>query len=217
MKPAAIQRSIVAFLRGNFRDDGAEGESVHALCNDFEEVLAERDAAVAEARALRSELDAALDVQLRLVSNANDEVDALKAALNDTIVRWSDAEVAGYKRERALRVALFAHVDWYGGAPHHRDDCPEDGQCGACRADALVNVALGPERYQTCGRPERSAAVGTCTGCDVAALAPPPQAEPSEPKRATHCPRCGAEYHWNERHVRCVGSGQPSGGAWGRR
>ncbi len=41
-----------------------------------------------------------------------------------------------------IREALQLHIDYYGGAPHRRDDCPEGGTCGDCLVDAAVNEAL---------------------------------------------------------------------------
>jgi hypothetical protein len=42
----------------------------------------------------------------------------------------------------ALVEALRMHVEVYGGADHHPQDCENSETCLQCRADALVNEAL---------------------------------------------------------------------------
>jgi hypothetical protein len=41
----------------------------------------------------------------------------------------------------ALREALLLHVEWFGGASHHRDDCPGGG-CEEHKVLAVVEDAL---------------------------------------------------------------------------
>ena len=41
-----------------------------------------------------------------------------------------------------LREALLLHVETYGGADHHPQDCEYSETCLQCRTDALANEAL---------------------------------------------------------------------------
>jgi hypothetical protein len=46
-----------------------------------------------------------------------------------------------------LRTALTAHVEFFGGRDHHKDDCP--GNCRSCQVCDLADAALAPAKETT--------------------------------------------------------------------
>lgn len=75
-----------------------------------------------------SELKATRD----LLNRANRYSDQIAAELEECRERIAD-----------LDNALRTYVDWHQScAGHHVDDCPEGGNCRACRVDRLVSLVL---------------------------------------------------------------------------
>lgn len=75
-----------------------------------------------------------------------DEARAELAALKRELVRGTltaaSERDAALERVRVLRSTMLELVRLRGGTDHHRDDCPEDGDCPECRFAARVDAAL---------------------------------------------------------------------------
>jgi hypothetical protein len=46
---------------------------------------------------------------------------------------------------RTLRAALLRHVEQFGGASHHADDCPNPVTCAECATNRMVEWALSSD------------------------------------------------------------------------
>jgi hypothetical protein len=130
--------SVIRFLREAFRDDGAEGESVHLLCREVEAMTADLERAHEEIAATRGE--AAHEIALAKVSASQAALPellraghALDAGQIATVIRVVDALAAGVglgAREMLGREARWAHVDhdddgtwWHLGETVRDDYC----------------------------------------------------------------------------------------------
>jgi len=108
--PDEIRENLLRFARETWRNDGAEGETVHRLCDEMECAVRERNAAEgllgdATKRARRSESDAAesrawhqtaVELKKKLVA-AEDALSVLRAEHRDAMeVLATVAQVNGY-------------------------------------------------------------------------------------------------------------------------
>lgn len=72
-KPRPPMEGVIAFLREAWRNDGAEGESVHALCDEVEQLRSERDKARTRVKDLETTLTEAQEKIRRLKKQLDDD------------------------------------------------------------------------------------------------------------------------------------------------
>lgn len=99
---------VIAFLRGAWRNDGAEGESVHAVCEDAEQLLTEvrRYRALPAIDALLAEVDRVSDAPVDTEAAIWRAEDAALAARN--ALRADDLAMTRIRLVRAAAWALLA-------------------------------------------------------------------------------------------------------------
>ena len=115
---------------------------------------------VAAASAAPAEYASRLAVHPKTVLDLLDALDAAE--------RERDEARAGAV---ALREALLLHVEWFGGASHHRDDCP-GATCEEHRVLAVVEDALAdPAGRDELDRRQRAEARVVSLSADAAACA----------------------------------------------
>lgn len=115
---------IIRFLRDNFLRDGAEGDSVHALCDAAEYLLEQRARLVLDLRRLRTRLDALLTElddpsgrwsSLTVARRSRLEQDAL-----DCLDAWLDSPLSATAATRLLDAARRLRAERYPAAsPGH--------------------------------------------------------------------------------------------------
>jgi hypothetical protein len=108
----------------------------------------ERDAAVAklaavEAASLLVGRAGRVEQSLRRMIDEDEpglSIGELLRRVEAALYRELEGKVEALRERDAALAALLQHVRYYGGGPHHPDDCP--GNCEACDVNAAVSAVL---------------------------------------------------------------------------